>query len=469
MENRLAELAVELFEMNAVKFGSFVTKAGRQTPVYFDLKVIISHPRLMKSVSTLLWTLAENGKSVSQICGMPYTVLPIAALMSSESNIPLLIRTETESSGSKKIIEGQFKQGENCLIIGDIVTTGINVLEAVKDLTDVGLKVKEAIIILDQQQGGDHNLRTKGIQMRSLYSLTSLMQHLLNAGKVTSAIVEDIKYYVEQNQAQLSCKGNSVSRLRLDFASRAKLAKNRAAANLFNIMSAKKTTLCLAVDLTKADKILKLAELAGPHIAVLKTHIDVVEDFTSEFVDKLKQLSKKHNFLIMEDRKFADIGHTVSLQYRNGIYKIAEWADFVTAHTVPGSGVISGLQDGLKGINEDRGIFLVTEMSSEGALTIGEYVKHSVLLSETSNLIAGLVCQSNTFDDPGLIQLTPGIRLEESRDDLGQQYRTPQMVINAGADLAVVGRGVTAAQDKLLAIIRYKEKLWQAYNERISS
>ncbi|XP_046417590.1 uridine 5'-monophosphate synthase [Neodiprion fabricii] len=470
MENRLAELAVELFEINAVKFGSFVTKAGRPTPVCFDLKVIISHPRLMKSVSTLLWTLAENGKSASQICGMPYTALPIAALISAQSNIPLLIRRkETKSYRTKKIIEGQFKEGENCIIIEDIVTTGSSVLEAVKDLTDVGLKVEEAVVILDRQQGGDHNLSAEGIRMRSLYSLTSLMQYLLNAGKVTSAIVQDVKSYVEQSKDQLNSEGNSVSRLRIDFASRAKLAKNPAAAKLFNIMSAKKSTLCLAVDLTKADEVLDLAELAGPHIAVLKTHIDLLEDFTSEFIDKLKQLSKEHNFLIMEDRKFADIGHTVSLQYRNGVYKIAEWADFVTAHTVPGSSIVSGLQDGLKGIKESRGIFLVAEMSSEGALTIGEYVKHSVLMSETSNLVAGLVCQYNVFDDPGLIQLTPGIRLEKSRDDLGQQYKTPQMVINAGADLAVVGRGVTAAQDKLSAIIQYKEKLWQAYSERISN
>lgn len=49
MENQLKNLAVELYEINAVKFGNFVTKAGLQTPVYFDLRVIISHPQLMVS------------------------------------------------------------------------------------------------------------------------------------------------------------------------------------------------------------------------------------------------------------------------------------------------------------------------------------------------------------------------------------------------------------------------------------
>lgn len=162
-------------------------------------------------MSTLLWTLAENGKSASQICGMPYTALPIAALISAQSNIPLLIRRkETKSYRRKKIIEGRFKEGENCIIIEDIVTTGSSVLEAVKDLTDVGLKVEEAVVILDRQQGGDHNLSAEGIRMRSLYSLTSLMQYLLSAGKVTSGIVEDVKNYVEQSQDQLNCEGELV-------------------------------------------------------------------------------------------------------------------------------------------------------------------------------------------------------------------------------------------------------------------
>lgn len=288
----------------------------------------------------------------------------------------------------------------------------------------------------------------------------------MNVSKDMCRLKRDSIQYNNNSVIHFSAK--PLSRLNLNFLERAKLAKNRAAAKLFKIMSSKKTTLCLAADLTSADAILKLAELAGPHIAVLKTHVDVVVDFTDNFITELKKLADKHNFLIMEDRKFGDIGHTVSMQYRNGIYKIAEWADFVTAHTVPGSGVIDGLQDGLKGIPDDRGIFLVSEMSSNGAFTTGDYVKGSVLLSESSELVAGLVCQSNVFSDPGLIQLTPGVKLTESSDNLGQRYKTPRTVVDAGADLAVVGRGVTEAKDKLVAVVEYKEKLWQAYNERIS-
>lgn len=43
----LESLAIELYEIGALKFGEFVTKVGLKTPVYMDLRVIISHPKIL--------------------------------------------------------------------------------------------------------------------------------------------------------------------------------------------------------------------------------------------------------------------------------------------------------------------------------------------------------------------------------------------------------------------------------------
>ena len=122
----------------------------------------------------------------------------------------------------------------------------------------------------------------------------------------------------------------------MTFGARANLAKSDVAKALFKIMELKQTNLCLAADLTKADEILNLVEKTGPYICLLKTHVDIIEDFSDGFVNSLKSLAEKYNFLIMEDRKFADIGNTVGLQYSKGIFKISEWADLVTVHSLPG-------------------------------------------------------------------------------------------------------------------------------------
>lgn len=89
----------------------------------------------------------------------------------------------------------------------------------------------------------------------------------------------------------------------------------------------------------------KLADDVGPHICILKIHIDILTDFDEKKLDELVDLANKHSFLIFEDRKFADIGNTVKSQYSQGIYKISRWAHIVNAHSICGQGLIQGLKE----------------------------------------------------------------------------------------------------------------------------
>ncbi|XP_046143450.1 uridine 5'-monophosphate synthase [Osmia bicornis bicornis] len=469
MDAELKELAVSLYEINALKFGEFETKIGLKTPVYFDLRVIISYPKVMARLAKTLWKLSEDCSKVDQICGVPYTALPIATLISVDTDIPMLIkRKEAKTYGTKKMVEGHFKQGDHCIIIEDVVTSGSSILETVQTLRKEGLKVTKTLVVIDREQGGKKNIENHGIQMKSLFTVTRLMAYLLETNKIKPYIVKEVTDYLLKYQAPIVFTFQK-KRLKTPFHVRAAKAKNEIATKLFNLMEAKQSTLCLAVDLTKVDAILELADLIGPHIVILKTHVDIIEDFNNDFIKRLKELAKKHDFLVMEDRKFADIGNTVSLQYEKGIYRIVEWADIVTVHAVAGQSIIDGLKQGLKHVTEPRGIFILAEMSSKGALTSGEYAQNAVSIAQSSDMVTGVVCQSNIFSTLGLVQLTPGVKLSKSSDNLGQQYNTPESVINSGADLTVVGRGITEAQDKLAATLEYKKELWTAYEKRISN
>jgi orotidine-5'-phosphate decarboxylase len=88
---------------------------------------------------------------------------------------------------------------------------------------------------------------------------------------------------------------------------------------------------------------------------------------------KLVDLSRKHRFLIFEDRKFADIGNTVYQQYTQGIYKINQWSNIVNAHSVSGPGVVKGLKQAPN--SNEKGCLLIAQMSSEDTLTTEDYVK----------------------------------------------------------------------------------------------
>lgn len=250
---------------------------------------------------------------------------------------------------------------------------------------------------------------------------------------------------------------------RFTFEERAKHAKNSAAQKLFHLMHTKQTNLALAADVTSAEALLGLADAVGPHVCVLKTHIDFIEDFSSDLIERLQAMAREHNFLIFEDRKFADIGSTTQKQYEKGVYKISSWADLVTVHGIPGPGQIDGLAE--VGQSLGRGCLLLAEMSSKGQLADGAY-RDGVLAMAKSHpeFVAGLICQRRLLDDPGVVHMAPGIRFAvEANDGLGQQYTSPEQAISEhGIDVIIVGRGIVQAASPVDEAQLYRQAAWSA-------
>lgn len=110
----------------------------------------------------------------------------------------LIRRKEAKSYGTKKLIEGKFAAGDNTVIIEDVVTSGSSILETVKDLKQEGLNVTAALVIMDREQGGRKNIEDSGLKMKSLYTMTKLMEYLQEAGKVTQDTVDSVLKYLAE-------------------------------------------------------------------------------------------------------------------------------------------------------------------------------------------------------------------------------------------------------------------------------
>lgn len=267
-----------------------------------------------------------------------------------------------------------------------------------------------------------------------------------------------------QNQSTPSSETTKSPQSRLSFLKRASLTLHPMAQKLFKIMEDKKSNLSVGtLNVTSQNQLLELADQLGPELCVLKTHVDILEDFTPDFGSKLRKLAAKHRFLIFEDRKFADIGQTAMLQYSRGMYRIADWADMVNAHVVPGPSVISGLQQ--VGQSKGQGLLLLAEMSPTGTLAKGAYTRKAVEMAEANpNFVMGFICLRKLSAQPGMIHFTPGVNLKKGKDSLGQRYRTVEEIVGKNqSDIIIVGRDITAAPNPREQAALYRERAWNAY------
>ncbi len=251
----------------------------------------------------------------------------------------------------------------------------------------------------------------------------------------------------------------------MQYFERAQLCQHPVSRKLFQIMAEKKSNLAVSADFNRQAELIQLIENVGEHICVLKTHIDILEDFDTELPYRLKELAEKYQFIIFEDRKFADIGNTVKQQYQNGIYQIASWAKITNAHILPGEGIISGLKE--VGLPLGNGLLLLAEMSSQGNFFTQEYTDNCIHLAKKhADFVIGFIAQKKLIDDPRFIHMTPGVNLAKSADKLGQQYHSPEYIIGeCQSDIIIVGRGIIEAENQTAAAKIYQQAGWQAYEK----
>lgn len=477
MADQLSEVVCKLHEISGIKFGEFKLKGGVLSPVYFDLRVIISKPKLLDTVSKLLWHCNLKSNEADILCGVPYTALPLATLMSVEHDKPSIIRRkEVKQYGTKKIIEGDFQPGQKCLIVEDVITSGSSVLETAAILRDHGMVVEDVVVFLDRQQGGRENLEANGIRVHCVTDATTMMTILKTAGRVTEAEVKTVIDFITKPPAKPAPLPSSSPEWKLSYEQRAAMCSNPMSARILKTMVEKRSNLCVAVDVTKMADLIKITEAVAPYAFAVKTHADMIEDWASEDAQKLKLLAQDHGMLLFEDRKFADIGQTVSHQFNKGPFAIASWCDLVTVHGIAGPGVVQGLQN--HSSDDLKGALIVAEMSSEGNLIDAEYSSKCVDMmkkfkGQTEGVATvGLISQSRLCPDPDCVQMTPGVSLASTGDSLGQTYVTVTEALTAkGADAVIVGRGITSAandSEKMRLLAKeYRDEGWSAYLKRI--
>ena len=236
----------------------------------------------------------------------------------------------------------------------------------------------------------------------------------------------------------------------------------------------KESLVVLAADLPTIDGIVEMIESIGSRVCALKTHVDMVDDFSIGDWGKVIDAAHRHGMLLFEDRKFADIGRVAQTQM-GGLYDIRSWADMVTSHSVSGPDVVDGIAAAWDEVERIGGVLLLAQMSSSGNLLDSGYSVRTLEIGTASPHVMGYIGNGSSSSDleglrakvgEGRMIWTPGVNIDAVEGVLGPRSGHPADAVRAGSDAIIVGSGIHQSGNPSAAAKDYADASWGALMER---
>ena len=194
-------LVTSLFDLGAVQFGDFTLKSGEKSPVYLDLRLLISRPSALRRVANTLQAFAAK-LEFDRLAGIPMAGLPIAVALSLAMDRPLIYaRPETKKHGTGREIEGECKSGETVLLIDDVISGGHSKAESIAVLEAAGLKIKDMLVVVDREMGGVSQMKARGYTVHPVLTLSEILDTLERLGRIQKKQHDEVVKWLEKRQA----------------------------------------------------------------------------------------------------------------------------------------------------------------------------------------------------------------------------------------------------------------------------
>ncbi len=175
------DLRKRLKEVGAIRFGDFILSSGKRSNYYVDLKKATCDPEVLEMMADAVVDAMPEG--VEKIAGLELGSVPIAAVVSVKTRIPMIIvRKEKKGYGTGKRIEGELNDGENVLIIEDTTTTGGQIIKAINAIREAGGRVKDAVVIVNREEGADEALKSEGVGLISIIKAREILEGRVHEG-----------------------------------------------------------------------------------------------------------------------------------------------------------------------------------------------------------------------------------------------------------------------------------------------
>ncbi len=203
----ILSLARKLFDLGAITFGDFTLgRTAVHSPVYVNPRRVLSEPVLLKQIAELLdqEIRAAQGRRrprlspFSLIAGVPFGGLHLALAYSLQTGVPMCYARPASTGGKDHLVEGYYEPGQTALVIDDLMTGGGSIHQNAHILEEFGVTVRDAVVLIDREQGGTEFLRRHGYNVISILRLKTMLTYYYESDLITPTWYERSMNYLDQ-------------------------------------------------------------------------------------------------------------------------------------------------------------------------------------------------------------------------------------------------------------------------------
>lgn len=192
---------LQLFDINAIKFGNFRLKLHEQhpeaplSPVYFNLRMLPRVPD-MKRFAVQEYVYLLKPLQFDLLAGVLNAAPPFVSSLSDRLNIGMITpRTDVKTHGTGARVDGLLPsdRGKTAVLVDDLVTGADSKLEAIHILEENGVKVQDVVVLIDREAGGKEQLAEYGYTLHAGFGMNQMLDFYTRAGKMNEDQLRDAK------------------------------------------------------------------------------------------------------------------------------------------------------------------------------------------------------------------------------------------------------------------------------------
>ena len=158
--------------------GDFVLRSGRRSNYYLDKYRFGTRPDLLRPLGrAIAEAVREHEPDAVRLAAPELGAVTLATAAALELELPfVIVRSRAKEHGTANRIEGAYDHGDCVCLVEDVITSGGAAIEAVEALREAGMRVSNAVCVVDREEGGVDALARAAVRLRSLFRASELRE-----------------------------------------------------------------------------------------------------------------------------------------------------------------------------------------------------------------------------------------------------------------------------------------------------